>query len=249
VIIDCHTHWGMVWQERDADDPTRWLSCLDQHGVDRALVFGYANLHRLDWCQRDNDTLCRLAARSPGRILAVGTTWLQMEAEAVAEARRCIDDLGMKALKFHPWLQGASVVHPAMDEICAFAGQREVPIIFHDGTPCYSLTEQIAGLARRFPATRFVLGHSGLLWNWRSALLAARLPNVWICLCGPHQRAMELLCQAADPERILWGSDYGVGFSDPIDYRLNLLRRARLSDELRERILGANALRLLGLPQ
>ena len=67
--------------------------------------------------------------------------------------------------------------------------------------------EQIAGLARRFPSTRFVLAHAGLLWNWRSALLAARLPNVWVCLCGPHMRAIELLCVTPIPT---------VSFGDPI---------------------------------
>ena len=125
------------------------------------------------------------------------------------------------------------------------AGELGVPVIFHDGTPCYSLPEQIGGLARRFPNTRFVLGHSGLLWGWRSALEASRHPNVWACLCGPHMRAVEIFCQRADPDRLLWGTDFGFGFSDPIEYRLNLILRARIDDALRERILGVNPFRLL----
>jgi len=247
VIVDCHTHWGLAWQELDGADPSNCLGYLDRYGIDKALIYGYANLVRVDWCRQDNEVLSRLADRAPDRLLPVGTSWLQMGSEAVEEARRCIEQLGMKALKFHPWLQGSSIVHPAMDEICICAGERSVPIIFHDGTPCYSLSEQVAGLARRFPGTRFVLGHSGLLWNWRSAVLATQLKNVWVCLCGPHLRAMELLCEAADPARILWGSDFGVGFADPIDYRLGLFRRARIEESLRARILGPNALALLGL--
>jgi len=141
-------------------------------------------------------------------------------------------------------LQGFTVADPFLGQMCGLAGEAEIPVFFHDGTPCYSLSEQIAGLARRFPSTRFVLAHAGLLWNWRSALLAARLPNVWVCLCGPHMRAIELLCRYADPDRILWGSDFGFGLSDQIEYRLNLFRRARISNPLRDQILKTNPLHL-----
>ncbi len=62
MIVDCHTHWGTVWTERDGDDPAGWLAVLDQHGVDKAFLFGLDNLIRLDLCQADNDRLARLAA-------------------------------------------------------------------------------------------------------------------------------------------------------------------------------------------
>ena len=155
----------------------------------------------------------------------------------------------MKGLKFHPWVQGFSTADPVLGSICRLAGDAGVPIFFHDGTPCYSLSEQIAGLARRFPRTRFVLAHAGLLWNWRSALLATRLDNIWICLCGPHARAMELLCSRADPQRILWGSDFGFGLADQIEYRLNLFLKTRIPRSLQDRILGTNAIDFLGLAQ
>jgi predicted TIM-barrel fold metal-dependent hydrolase len=166
----------------------------------------------------------------------------------VEEARRCLEDLGMPALKFHPWLQGFHASGPVFAEICELAGEKGVPIIFHDGTPTYSLSEQFAGLARRFPKNVFVLGHSGLLWAWRSALEAARQPNIWLCLCGPHMRAIEEICRKADPERLLWGTDYGFGFSDSVGYRLNILQAANVPDSLKEKIFGENPLRLLAAP-
>ena len=245
MIIDCHTHWGMCWEEGERGDPARWLAVLDAHGVNRAFLMGHESIHRMDMCRAGNDTLARVASRAPGRLIAIGTAWPQAGDGGGAEARRCIEGLGMRGLKFHPWLQGFSTADPVFGEICGLAGELGAPVFFHDGTPCYSLSEQIAGLARRFPSTRFVLGHSGLLWNWRSALAAARRPNVWLCLCGPHMRAVELLCRHADPDRIVWGTDFGFGFSDSIGYRLELLRRAGIGEALRERILGANPLRLL----
>ena len=59
-------------------------------------------------------------------------------------------------------------------------------------------------------------------------------------------RGMEIICQRADPDRLLWGTDYGFGFSDPIEYRLNLILSAKIDDGLRDQILGVNPMRLIG---
>jgi predicted TIM-barrel fold metal-dependent hydrolase len=245
MIVDCHTHWGTMWTERDGEDPASWLSMLDRYGLNHAFIFGLDNMVRLDLCQADNDRLARLAAKSAGRLIPFGTAWPQMGKAGVEEVRRCVEDLGMRGLKFHPWLQGFSTADAAFRAICGLAGELKVPVTLHDGTPCYSLPEQVAGLARRFPKTQFVLGHSGLLWNWRSALEAARQPNIWLCLCGPHMRACEMLAARADPERVLWGSDFGFSFADPIGYRLANFQESRIPDGLKEQTLGVNPFRLL----
>lgn len=245
MIVDCHTHWGACWVTRSGDDPSEWLRTLDRHGVDRAFLCGHRGLIRPEHCAEDNDTVARVASQATDRLVPFATCWPQQGAEAVVEARRCLEELGMAGLKLHPWLQGFSTADPAMAEICEVAAASGAPIMFHDGTPCYCLSEQIGGLARRFPHTQFVLGHAGLLWNWRSALAAAQLPNVWVCLCGPHLRGIEILCERVDPDRLLWGTDYGFSLADTINYRLNLLRRARLDDSIRAKALGLNAQLLL----
>ena len=206
---------------------------------------GNAAFRSPEWTSSDNDLLARVSAKAPDRLIPLGTTAPQLGKRAVVEVQRCAEKLGFKMLKFHPWLQGFSTAEPVFSEICGLAGELRLPIAFHDGTPCYSLSDQIGGLARRFPKTRFILGHSGLLWEWRSALEAARQPNVWLTLCGPHIRAIESLCKQGDPNRILWGSDFGSGMADQIEYRLNLFLRAALTDELKQRILEVNALNLL----
>jgi len=245
MIIDCHTHWGVAWENRDHGDPFRWLEGSDRHGITASVLMGHLNLLRQDLSAQDNDNLAGLARRSPTRLLPLATTWPQLGQAAVKEMARCLEELKMKGLKFHPWLQGFSLTDSTFGKICGLAGELKAPVFFHDGTPCYSLPEQVGGLARRFPQTTFVLGHGGLLWSWRSAILAAQRANVWICLCGPHSRGIELICERVAPERILWGSDKGIGFKDDIEYRLNLFLRAKVPDKLREQILGVNPKRLL----
>ena len=245
MIVDCHTHWGIVWEDRDQGDPTQWLEIQDQYDIDKAFLLGHYNLEHSEATRTDNNRLAQIRDRFPAPSIPCGPAGPPTGGEGGAEIRRCLKELSMMGLKFHPWLQGFSTAHAAFADMCALAGEFGVPVLLHDGTPCYSLPEQVGGLARRFPETTFILGHAGLLWSWRSALETARFPNVWTCLCGPHLRAMELFCQRADTDRLLWGSDFGFGFSDPIGYRLNLIRRARIEDEVRKKILDANPLRLL----
>lgn len=247
MIIDCHTHWGICWEEKYREDPTKWLSILDTHGINKAFLMGYANLFRIDSCRSGNDTVANVASKAPDRLFPLGTSWPQMGKECLKEVERCIWELGMRGLKFHPWLQGFSLADKFFSEMCRLAGNKNVPVFLHDGTPCYSLSEQICGLARRFPKTKIVLSHSGLLWNWRSALEAFRRPNVWVCLCGPHMRAIEILCQYMEPKRILWGTDFGMGFEDSIGYRLGMFRYAKIDEHLKEQILAENPLQLLGV--
>ena len=244
MIVDCHTHFGMCWHERDGLNPANWLAILDRHGVDKAFLYPHAGIHRLDLCERDNKTMIEVATRAPDRLIPVATAWPQMGAECLVEVRRAVA-LGARGLKFHPWVQGFSTADRFMHRICEAAAELRVPIFFHDGTPCYSLSSQIAGLARQHRDTQIVLGHSGLLWDWRSAMEAARLDNVWSCLCGPHMRAMEIFCRHADPDRLLWGSDFGFNFNDSIDYRLNIFRRSEIHESVKEKILGLNVERLL----
>jgi uncharacterized protein len=245
VIIDCHTHWGMVWQDQYPDDPTEWLKILDRHAVDRAFLYPHLGLTRLDKCPEDNDTIARVARRSNGRLLPVISAWPQAGTSCITEIRRGFERLGAVAVKFHPWMQGFSLTDPWFEQVCTVAAEYSAPIFFHDGTPCYSLSEQVAAVACRFPSTRIVLGHSGLLWNWRSAIEAARYENVWLCLCGPHMRAIEIICEKVAPDRLLWGSDFGFGTWDVIEYRLNILLQSHVPQALKEQILHTNPARLI----
>ncbi len=56
--------------------------------------------------------------------------------------------------------------------------------------------------------------------------------------------ALKAMVEHIGPDRLLWGTDFGFGFTDSLAYRLNLIYRARIDDALREQILGVNPLRL-----
>jgi len=248
MIVDTHTHWGIVWEDKYGTDPSAWLEVLDSHGIEKAVLMGHRSLTRNADIKQSNDIVYEATQRSNGRLIPLATVHPDFGEESVVELERCLTDLGMRGAKFHPWLQGMSMSHPVMDDLVSLCGEKDVPVIFHDGTPCYSMSSQVGGLALRFPDTTFVLGHAGLLECWRSAIsYMNRSDNLWCTLCGPYLGAIQAILDNVDNSRIMWGSDFGFGWADPIDYRLNLLNYAEMSDESRGMVMGGNAIRLFGI--
>lgn len=247
-MMDCHTHWGGAWTARDRLNPQRWLAALDAYGIRRAIVLPEEGLSDAGLIPQDNDRIAAVCDQSDGRMVPFCTLNAARAGEALKELRRCLDVLGMRGIKFHPWLQGGSVSAPLMDEVCEAAAERSAPIIFHDGTPPYSLPSQIGLLARRHPRTQIILGHCGLFEHWREAAAAMNgAPNLWGCLCSPHLAALRELVKRCDRSRLLWGSDFGYGLTDVYSYRLPLMDLLNLDDATRRAIYIDNPARLLAL--
>lgn len=248
MIFDCHTHWGGCYQARDKGDPSAWLGMLDEHGVTHAIVLPFDGLLDAGRIRQDNEDVAAVCAKSGGRMIPFCTinTWFAQE--AADELRRCLQTLNIRGIKFHPWLQGQPPNSQAMDEICDMAAAASIPILFHDGTPPFSLPSQIALLAKRHPGTRIILGHCGLLEHWREAIAAMRYaPNLWGCVCSPHLEAMRQIIRQCDRDRLLWGSDHGFNFLDAYSYRLGMMELLEMDDRLREAIFEINPRRLLSL--
>ena len=248
-MIDCHTHWHPDWRGDFPSDSQRWLAVLDRHGVEHAVVLPTRGLMDDTVIGADNDDVAAVCRASGGRMIPFCTARIWQGKDAVAEIERCLGPLNFRGIKFHPWLQGAPVNHPVMATICELAVAAGVPILFHDGTPPFSLPSQIGLLARRHPRVTLILGHCGLLEFWEEAIAVLRQSeNVWGCLCSPHPGALRQIALSAPPERLCWGSDFGFGSTDLVGYRLKLLRAAGLDSRQEFQILSENPRRLFQLP-
>jgi predicted TIM-barrel fold metal-dependent hydrolase len=247
VSVDFHTHWAECFRERDGLDPSQWLAVGTSHGVDHAVVFPYGSLMDDSRLPAENDELAAVCAASGGQMIPFCTVNPFRAEQSAAEFRRCVEVKGMRGLKLHPWLQGSPPNTGSVDQLCEMAAHWKVPVLFHDGTPSYSLPSQMALLARRHPATTIILGHCGLFEHWREAIAAMSFAeNLWGCLCGPYVSSLREIVRRCDRRRLLWGSDYGFTFTDVVGYRLGLLKLLELSDADHDLILTENPRRLLG---
>jgi len=247
-MIDFHAHqpsttglWGL-----GSYAPGDYVAFMDEAGIEASVVFTTDGLVAME--PDTNDKAAAFAAADPGRLLPFGTVD-PYRPGAAAEAERCLRDLGMHGLKFHPWLQGFAAHTPLLDEVCEVAGHYAAPLVFHDGTPPYSTALQIAVLARRHPAVQVVLGHAGLFDLWRETIAAVTTTgNVHACLCGPPIYAIRRIVEASPADRVLFGTDAGVASTARQPYVLHRIAQLSLAvpdQARRQAILRDNPRRLL----
>jgi hypothetical protein len=152
----------------------------------------------------------------------------------------------MTGFKFHNWLQAVSAVDPSMFPVLEEMERRRAPVIFHDGTPPYASTDQIAYLAGRYPDTTFILAHSGINDMARQALRAVvKHDNVLLGACGERYETLKKAVETVGPERIVFGTDFPFGGAGNIVYQWAKVDALPISDDEREKILGGNMIRLV----
>ena len=138
-------------------------------------------------------------------------------------------------------------MYPCVDRVIEACVEHNLPILFHDGTPPYSDSLQIANLAERFPQAKIILGHAGLYDGYRSAIAAAkRHKNIYLCVCGPAIADTRAMIAALGPERIMYGSDGGKLASKPtFIQRIKLIEEAAPDKNIARQILEENPRALL----
>ena len=134
-----------------------------------------------------NDEVAKQCAAHPGRFVGVASVDLYRPMEAVRELRRCVRDLGFKALRVLPWLWGL----PPDDRryYPLYAECRELDVTFctqvghagplrasEPGRPIPYLDH----VALEFPELRIVGGHVGVPWLTEVISLCTKYPNVFV---------------------------------------------------------------------
>jgi predicted TIM-barrel fold metal-dependent hydrolase len=249
-IIDFHTHLDTHWFNQPMPSETEFLRGLDRFEIEAACIFTLQGFY--GDCPKHNDALAARARRHPDRLIPFATVDPKLGDEAVVELERCLADPLFRGVKFHPWLQAfaPSMVRSTMIELLQCAARRQVPVLFHDGTPPYSTTFQIAAAARWVPQATVVLGHAGLSdYIAAAGQLVRDIPNLYACVCGPRAGYLPYLVQTAGAHKVIFGSDFGFSDWTILAEFLDNVREASIDRESMDQILHKNAARLLHLDE
>ncbi|NUU20471.1 MAG: amidohydrolase [Streptomycetaceae bacterium] len=181
---------------------------------------------------------------------------------AVRQARRLVEEFGVRGFKFHPNIQGfypndrmAYGLYEVIEELGAIA-------LFHTGQTGigagvpggggirlkYSNPLYVDDVAADFPTMPIILAHPSFPWQDEALAVATHKPTVHIDLSGwsPKYFPPQLVQYANTllKDRVLFGSDFPV--ISP-DRWLADFAGLPIKPEVRELILKENAVRLLGL--
>jgi predicted TIM-barrel fold metal-dependent hydrolase len=248
AIIDFHTHLDERWFNQPMPSEADFLNGLDRFGIEAACIFTLQGFY--GDCRKHNDALAARARRHPDRLIPFATVDPKLGKLAVTELERCLADPLFRGVKFHPWLQAfaPSMVRSTMIEILECAARYDVPVLFHDGTPPYSTTFQIAETARWVPQAKIVLGHAGLSdYVLAAARLVRDVPNLYACVCGPRAGMVPHLVETAGAHKVLFGSDFGFTDWTILAEFLDNVRESCIDRESLNLVLYRNASRLLRL--
>jgi predicted TIM-barrel fold metal-dependent hydrolase len=113
---------------------------MDQLGIDREIIsLAMPNLDDLNLPVKDtneatqisNDGICELAENHQSRFVPIGTVSLQDPEFAVAESRRCLNELGMKGIQIVSNVKGQHLGSPQFEPFFNYMEQSGKPVWLH----------------------------------------------------------------------------------------------------------------------
>lgn len=245
---------------------------MDESGIDVTVIIVVDNASfgaDSERVIRANENCSRAAAKHPGRLIALAGIDPRRP-DAPALFRRCIEELGMKGLKWHP----DNGYYPNSEEsyaVLEVANEFGVPLLTHCGPlpgsrAKYAHPIYLDDIALDFPSVDIIAAHMGDIW-WRDwAALAKHKKNIcgdlamWQLMAESKpklfRRYLREILDILGPEQVLFASD-GPIFEAHVSSRLwvEIIKALPMegddginfSDEEVKAILGGNASRIFKL--
>jgi len=245
---------------------------MDASGIDVTAIcvvdnvdFGADN----DRLLRVNELCARAAARHPGRLISLAGVDPRRQ-EAPALLRRCVEDFGMKGLKWHPD-SGYYPNSPEAYAVLEVASEFGIPLLTHCSPLArsrakYAMPIHLDDIALDFPNLDIIAAHMGHMWWHDWAALAQYKANIsgdlamWqlTAMSKPHlfRRYLREIVDVLGPGQVLFATD-GPVFEPIMDNRdwVEMIRglTTRGADGISftqsevDAILGGNAARIFKL--
>jgi predicted TIM-barrel fold metal-dependent hydrolase len=209
-----------------------------------------------------NEDVAEAALRHPDVIIPFASIDPAKGKKGIAEARRLVEDHGVRGFKFHPSLQA---FWPDDREVFGLYEEIEslgVPALFHSGQTGigsglpggggirlrYSNPMALDEVAASFPDLTIIIAHPSFPWQDEALAVATHKPNVYIDLSGwsPKYFPPQLIQYANTllKHKVLFGSDFPL--ISP-DRWISDFANIAIKDEVRPRIMKGNAITALKL--
>jgi uncharacterized protein len=232
----------------------------DLKGADRERALAEIDATMPDRLRAFNRWACDVAGKS-GRIIpfAAVDPWALAPDENAAHLRELAERHGARGVKLHPVVQRFTPNDPRMGPVYRTCVELGLVVLSHSGTAKgatqYAEPRAFADLARAYPDLKLVLAHLGG-GSWQQTLdLARAFPRVGFDCCeiiewtgapnAPTAKELARLIRDIGPSRVMLGTDFPWYDLDRMVERVMDL--PLLAREEKESMLGANAIRLLGL--
>jgi predicted TIM-barrel fold metal-dependent hydrolase len=268
MIIDA---WGQHQTLRHSQDPIfaslrRWtrraipteappvpatLAAMDKGGVDRMLISAWVAPRNV---MISNDEVASFVAEANGRLIGVGSVDISKPMEATREVRRCVRELGFKAIRVLPWLWEVPPTDRRFYPVYVACVEEGVPFCTQIGHTGPLMPSEVGRpiyldrVALDFPELVIVGGHIGYPWTDEAVAVATKHENVYIDTSAYTVRryppALIDYIRSHGAAKVLFGTNYPMIAPENALEGLDALG---LTEEIKAAFLGANAARVFRL--
>ena len=228
------------------------VAAMDDGGVSRSLITAWEGPRGT---LISNDEVAAFVRQAPDRLVGVGSVDISRPRAAVRELRRCVRELGFRAVRVLPWLWELPPTHarfyPVLSECCELG----IPFCTQVGHTGPLMPSEVGRpipyvdqVAIDFPELAIVCGHVGYPWTVEMIAVATKHPNVFIDTSAYTVRRYP-------PELVAWLRGHGAakvmfGSNWPMiapRKALEGLDELGLDAATREAFLAGNATRVFAL--
>jgi predicted TIM-barrel fold metal-dependent hydrolase len=268
MIIDA---WAQHVTQRHIQDPMfaslrRWIrseemsralpvaatvAAMDAAGVAKSLICAWVAPRNV---MISNDEVAGFVAEAPDRLIGVGSVDLSRSMAAVREVRRCVRELGFKAIRVLPWLWEVPPTDRRFYPVYAACCDEGVPFCTQIGHTGPLMPSEVGRpiyldqVALDFPELVIVGGHIGYPWTDEAIAVATKHEHVYLDTSAYTVRryppALVEYARAHGRSKVLFGSNYPMIAPAKA---LEGLGELGLDDEARVLFLGENARRVFKL--
>ncbi|MEX1666644.1 amidohydrolase family protein [Zhongshania arctica] len=201
-----------------------------------------------------NDEVAGFVAEGQGRLVGVGSVDISKPMEAVREIRRCVNELGFKAIRVLPWLWEVPPtdrrfypVYTACCDLgvpfCTQIGHTGPLMPSEVGRPIY-----LDQVALDFPELVVVAGHIGYPWTDEAIAVATKHQNVYIDTSAytakRYPKPLVEFMRSHGRTKVLFGTNYPMIMPAKA---LENIDELALGDEVQQLFLSGNACRIFNL--
>lgn len=203
MIIDAHVHIATNKNENPRARVENVLAKMDANGIDKVVCFPFAaGLEKqkilAELIASHKDRFVQLAFINPN------------DADAKEQLLYCLDELGCKGVKLHPWFGNFSVANiDLLRPLFEVLNERKLYAVIHCTSEDYRVHPiMFERLGNEFPDVIIQMAHMGEVMAGEHAIaVAKRVPNVYLDTAITSFMAVVHVLEQC-PDKVFMGCDF-----------------------------------------
>jgi predicted TIM-barrel fold metal-dependent hydrolase len=182
-IFDSLRRWTKAKPPSEPLPVAATIAAMDEAGVTKSLISAWVAPRAV---MISNDEVAGFVAEAKGRLVGVGSVDISKPMQAVREVRRCVRELGFKAIRVLPWLWEAPPTDRRFYPLYVACCEMNVPFCTQIGHTGPLMPSEVGRpiyldrVALDFPELKIVAGHIGYPWTDEAIAVATKHENVFI---------------------------------------------------------------------